>query len=135
MPTRKNAELREKELRLALLRIRHGKARTGAVRVSVLSVAREAGVSAALIHNHYPAIAEDIRREQGKDSRSQRDAKHEALKRERERTRQLRQEISALQLDVQRLSSINEVLHAEIRALRAKGSAVIPFVASRTSLP
>lgn len=132
MPSRKSAELRAKELRLALIRIRHGKARTDAVRVSILSVAREAGVSAALIHNHYPALAEDIRREQGKDSRSQRDAKHEALKKEREMSRQLRQEIRALQLDVQRLSSINEVLHAENRALRAKDAeTVVPLLARK----
>jgi hypothetical protein len=51
----------------------------------VTSVAREAGVSAALIHNHYPSIAERIRQEQGRGSRAQRDAKHQELKVEREK--------------------------------------------------
>jgi len=130
VPGRKTANVREKELRLAMLRIKHGKAHTGATRVSILSVAKEAGVSDSLIHNQYPAVAEQIRREQGRDGRAQRDAKHQALKKEREKNVDLRQEISALQIDVKRLSSINEVLHAENRTLRARlgNEAVVPLV-------
>jgi regulator of replication initiation timing len=78
------------------------------------------GVSAALIHNHYPTIAEAIRQHQGRDSRAQRDAKHQALKQERDRARELRHEIASLRADVQRLSSINEVLLAERAALRSR---------------
>ena len=46
--------------------------------------------------------------------------KHQALKQERERARELRREIASLRTDVQRLSSINEVLLAESAALRSR---------------
>ena len=49
-----------------------------------------------------------------------REAKHQALKQERERARELRREIASLRTDVQRLSSINEVLLAESAALRSR---------------
>ena len=137
MSGRKTAEVRKKELRLAILRIKHGKARSGVTRVSILSVAREAGISAALIHNHYPSIADDIRREQGRDSRAKRDAISQRLKKERDKNRKLRGENSALHTDIRRLASINEVLLAEIRSLRASTGieAVVPFVPRKRDLP
>ena len=118
--TRKTAQTREKDLRLAMLRIQRGRSHTGATRITVASVAREVGVSAALIHNHYPTIADAIRQHQGRDSRAQRDAKHQALTQERERARELRREIASLRADVRRLSSINEVLLTERAALRSR---------------
>jgi len=96
--TRKTAQTREKDLRLAMFRIQRGRSHTRATRITVASVAREVGVSAALIHNHYPTIADAIRQHQGRDSRAQRDAKHQALKQERERARELRREIASLLL-------------------------------------
>lgn len=119
-PQRKSASAREKDLRLAMLRIERGRSRTKATTISIASVAREAGVSAALIHNHYPAIADAIRHAQGRSSREQRDAKDEQLKAERDKTRELRRDIARLRVDVDRLASINEVLLAENAVLRAK---------------
>lgn len=119
-PQRKSASAREKDLRLAMLRIERGRSYTKATKISIASVAREAGVSPALIHNHYPAIADAIRQAQGKSSREQRDAKHEQLKAEREKSRELRREVERLRADVDRLASINEVLLAENAVLRAK---------------
>lgn len=52
--TRKNAEAREKDLRLAMHRIERGRARTGESKLSIAAVAREAGVTTALIHNPLP---------------------------------------------------------------------------------
>ena len=75
---------------------------------------------AALIHHHHPTIADVICQHQGRGSRAQRDAKHQALKQERERAHELRREIESLRADVQRLSSINEVLLAESAALRSR---------------
>jgi AcrR family transcriptional regulator len=134
---RKTAEVRRKELRLAILRIKHGKARSGITRVSILSVAREAGISAALIHNHYPSIADDIRREQGRDSRAKRDAISLRLKKERDKNRKLRGENSALHTDIRRLASINEVLLAENRSLRVRAGveSIVPFVPRKRDLP
>lgn len=118
---RKPADKREKELRLAIARIQRGRAaRTQTTKLSISSVAEEVGVSPALIHNHYPQIAEAIRTAQGRDSRTQRDAKQSALQAERAKARALREEVAGLKLDVRRLASINETLAAENAFLRAQ---------------
>jgi AcrR family transcriptional regulator len=117
---RKSASAREGDLRLAILRIERGRSRTKAAKISIAAFAREAGVSPALIHNHYPAIADAIRQAQGRSSRQQRDTKHEQLKAEREKTRTLRRDVEQLRANIDRLASINEVLLAENAVLRAK---------------
>ncbi|MGG5285065.1 TetR family transcriptional regulator [Pseudomonas viridiflava] len=108
---------------LALHRIERGRAKTDEKKVTIAAVAREAGVSAALIHNHYPNIAETIREVQGRSSRAQRDVKHQDLCAEREKSRALRQEIEELRSKVARLTSLNEVLTNENRILKAKQNA------------
>ncbi|MEX7557024.1 TetR family transcriptional regulator [Pseudomonas monteilii] len=125
----KPAEDREKELKLALIRIQKGRTRTGEAKVTIAAVAREAGVSTALIHNHYPKILEAIREAQGRSSRAKRDAKHQELTSERRKSAAYRQEIEELRAKVFRLASINEVLLEEIRALKAvmTGSKVAEF--------
>jgi hypothetical protein len=110
---RKPSSIREKELRLALIRIQRGRSRTGAIKLTFASLAREAGVSAALIHNHYPEIAEAVRVAQGRASRTQRDEKHSELLKERKKNRELRKEIENLRNQLVRLASINEVLTIE----------------------
>jgi AcrR family transcriptional regulator len=67
----------------------------GQGKVSISAVAKLAGVTPALIHNTYPDLAEKIRGLVGKATRTQRDAKHDALVREREINRALRQELAA----------------------------------------
>lgn len=49
----KPAEDREKDLRLALYRIQKGRTHSGETKITIAAVAREAGVSTALIHNYY----------------------------------------------------------------------------------
>lgn len=117
---RKPANAREKELLFALQRIERGRAKSGEKKVTIAAVAREAGVSAALIHNHYPNIAEAIREVQGRSSRTQRDLKHQDLRAEREKGRALRLEIEALRAKVASLASLNEVLINENWTLKAK---------------
>ncbi|MCK2113791.1 TetR family transcriptional regulator (plasmid) [Pseudomonas aeruginosa] len=119
---RKPSDARERDLQLALARIQRGRAHTGETKVTIAAVAREAGVSTALIHNHYPMIAEAIRDAQGRSSRAQRDVKHQDLRAEREKNRALRQEIEVLRVKVASLASINEVLITENRLLKAKQS-------------
>jgi AcrR family transcriptional regulator len=116
----KNAEDREKDLRLALLRIQRGRSRNGESKVSIAAVAREAEVSTALIHNYYPQIAEAIREVQGRSSRAMRDVKHQDLIAERKKAVGYRQEIKELLRKVASLASINEVLLEENRMLRSK---------------
>lgn len=118
--TRKTSDSRERDLRLALARIQRGRAHTGESKVTIAAVAREAGVSTALIHNHYPDVAEAVREAQGRSSRAQRDVKHQDLIAEREKNKLLRQELEELRLKTADLASINEVLMAELRALKAR---------------
>jgi AcrR family transcriptional regulator len=117
---RKPSDAREKDLRLALYRIVRGRSKVGETKVTIAAVAREAGVSTALIHNHYPSVAEAIREAQGRSSRAQRDGKQQDLRAEQEKNRILRQELQELREKVARLASINEVLLDENRVLTAK---------------
>ena len=116
----KPAEDREKDLKQALYRIQRGRSHSGETKVSIAAVAREAGVSTALIHNYYPSIAEAIREAQGRSSRAMRDVKHQDLIAERNKSQAYRQEIEELRAKVARLASINEVLLDENRVLKAK---------------
>ena len=116
---RKPADTRRKELKLAISRILRGRAHTKATKVTITSVAKEAGVTPALIHNHYPDIAETIREIQARSSREQRDAKHSELQVALKKNRILRDESNELRAQVAKLASINEVLLAENRALKA----------------
>ncbi|PPS31992.1 TetR family transcriptional regulator [Pseudomonas amygdali pv. morsprunorum] len=116
----KPADAREKELRLALYRIQKGRAHTGEIKVTISAVAREAGVSTALIHNHYPNIAEAIREVQGRSSRAMRDVKHQDLIAEREKSAAYRQEVAELRAKISNLASVNEVLMDENRTLKSK---------------
>jgi len=120
MSERKTAEAREKDLRLAVVRIQRGRTKTKVEKLTFASVAREAGVSPALIHNCYPKIAEMIREAQGRSGNSRVEAKRQTIKAERERFRALRAELDVLQAKFALLASINEVLQIENRELRAR---------------
>jgi AcrR family transcriptional regulator len=116
---RQNADNRAKQLQLAIFRIERGRAKTGEQKLSISAVAREAGVSAALIHNHYPDIAETIRTKLGASSRAQRDAKHQELKKVQDANKALNEELGDLRQRMAKLASINETLLLENRALKA----------------
>lgn len=118
---RKTSAIRDKELRLAISRIQRGRGHTTKeTKPTIASVAREAGVSTALIHNYHPDIAEVIREAQGRSSRAQRDAKHQQLKKEQEKNRTLRTERDSMRAQIAKLASINEVLLAENREHKAR---------------
>ena len=90
----------------------------GQSKVSISAVAKLAGVTPALIHNTYPDLAEKIRGLVGKATRTQRDAKHDALVREREVNRALRQELAEARADLAKLASVNQVLLNEVALLK-----------------
>ena len=117
----RNAEMTRKNLEMALYRLQKGRGKVvkGGT-LTIASVAKEAGVSTATIHNRHPEIAEQIRALQGKASRRQRDQKHEQLQRMRETNRVLREENAELKADLEKLASINETLALENRILRAE---------------
>lgn len=87
-------------------------------KLSISAVAKMAGVTPALIHNTYPDLAEKIRGLVGKATRTQRDAKHSALVREREINRALRQELVETRATIAKLASVNQVLLNEMAVLK-----------------
>ena len=101
------------EIQLAI-----AQAQAGQGKVSISGVAKLAGVTPALIHNTYPDLAEKIRGLVGKATRTQRDAKHDALVREREINRALRQELADSRANLAKLASINQVLVNEVALLK-----------------
>lgn len=111
---------REKDLKLAIYRIQKGRSHSGETKLSIAAVAREAGVSTSLIHNHYPSIAEIIRDFQGRSSRAMRDVKHQGLIAERSKSAAYRKEIEEMRAKIANIASINEVLLDENRMLKAK---------------
>lgn len=75
-PRRRSRGKTREALQLAILRVK-----TRGLKLSISSVAAEAGVSAGLIHNTCPDIAEEIRTQVGRGIRQQRDATVAEVKR------------------------------------------------------
>lgn len=111
----------EKKLLDALKRIQHGRTKViePSRKLSIASVAEEAGVSRATIHNRYPRIAEEIRTALGQGHRAMMKKGLETQREMRDRIRELRIEIDTLKVMKVKLVSINESLEAELRVLRA----------------
>lgn len=134
MTERKTSKIREKELRLAISRIRHGKSRIGETKITIAAVAREAGISTALIHNHYPSIAEEIRECQGATKQAKEHVLRSELDEALRMNRELRRENSELKADLAKLGTINEVLIVENEELKnAKKSKVVGLPSKRTT--
>jgi AcrR family transcriptional regulator len=99
-PRGRDREKTTHELNLALSRLQKR-----GTKVSIVAVAKEAGVTPALLHNRYPDFAEEIRKLVGKTTRAQRDTKHDLLMTEREKNRELRDEITGLKEEIRNLAS------------------------------
>jgi AcrR family transcriptional regulator len=125
---RRSREKTREELQLAMLRVKNK-----GLKLSISAVAAEAGVSAGLIHNTYPDIAEEIREKIGRATRQQRDAKAADLKEARAKLKALREELDAAVADVARLASINETLRHEVATLRAATSGKVVVLPPRGS--
>ena len=110
-----------KRIRLAIVRLEKGQPKVveKGRKVSVAAVAEEAGVSRALIHKDYPDMLERIRGNSNKAIQRQRDEKHEKLKEERFKNRQLREKIVDLTEQRNDLASKNATLELENRRLSA----------------
>ena len=119
----------EKELRNALIRLKHGRPKIvdKKRRVSISALAEEAGVSDSTIHNRYPEIAAEVREMIGKAHKVQRDEKNERLKSEKSKDKELRDYIEQLEADIRKLTSINATLsyeNAQLKAEMASGKVV-----------
>ncbi len=118
-PTR--GELTAQAIRQAIVRIEKGRPKVVSPRrkLSIKSVAEEAGVSRATIHNNHPGLAERIREAGNKTARTQRDEKNAQLKELRAKYTALREEhIRARELN-QDMASKMATLVAENQRLRA----------------
>lgn len=105
-------------------------------KVTISAVAKAANVSSALIHNTYPDLAEQIRAITGKATRDQRDEKHTALIKEREKNRTMRAENALLKADIAKLASVNQKLLLEMAVLKGVASGkVVTILRQSTSEP
>jgi len=120
----RGAEATRERLELALVRLQRKD-----VRISIVSVATEAGVHHTTIHNRHPDLAEKIRALNGKSSRQAKDLKHNQLREALARNRQLREELDAMRADMRNLASENMRMHTELLELRAVANdkTVIPL--------
>lgn len=87
-------------------------------RMNISTVAREAAISAASIHNTYPDIADAIRAKGGRGGRG--DAARLEHKQLAELLRIARERLKAAEKDVRRIASENARLVTENAVLRAK---------------
>jgi hypothetical protein len=90
---------------------------------SIAAVAREAGVTAALIHNRYPDLAASIRELSGRQKRDEAAQLRATLIEERVISKALRDENSALLADLRALASVNETLRQELALRKAADGA------------
>lgn len=123
-------------IRQAITRIEKGRPKvvTKERKMSVAAVAEEAGVSRATIHNNYPDMADRIRTMLGKQNRIQRDKKHEALRLEKAKNRQLRTENAELRTKINVLVSKNRALTDELHeTLAIAGSANVRILKPKSS--
>lgn len=124
-PRPRSREKTRDALQLAMLRVKNqGR------RMTISAVAVEAGLTAPLIHNSYPDIAEEIRAAAGKATRKRRAETEAALAAARHDLQEAKKKLKAAQKDIQVLASMNATLREECANLKAKASsnvAVLPL--------
>lgn len=112
---RESPENRMKCLLLAMRKIEMG--RTGVdAKLSVASIAREAGVTPALIHNCYPSIAAVVR---AKRAAAKKGVSQSSAEEVRRKNSQLRKDLAMMKAKVAKIASLNEILTIENRRLAA----------------
>lgn len=110
-----------RSLELALHRITAGRPKNLKAdrKLSITSVADEAGVSTATIHNRYPEIAEKVRQLLNKEDRKLKMAKGQELQAEKAKRKDLNDENRVLRNKIAELVSRNAALEAELDHFRA----------------
>ena len=134
MKEQTKGDLTRESIKKAMLRIIKGtpKVIEKGRKISIMTVAKEAGISRASIHNNYPDLAEKIRALNGKEVRAKTHQKHQKLKEEKNKNQILRSEIQKLKMELAKLASLNASLLVENSNLRAVqfsfGKEVIPII-------
>jgi hypothetical protein len=132
--------LTREEIRRAIQRIEHRRPKRitkERCRMNISTVAREAGVSAASIHNTYPDIAQAIREKTGNSERSVLDAERLERRRLAELLHLARDRLKTAEKDVVRIASENARLVTENAVLKAKLASrrVVDLVATLPRAP
>jgi hypothetical protein len=109
------------KIRMAIVRMEKGKPKVVSSdrKISIKAVAEEAGVSDSLIHKDHSDLVRRIYRNNDKDYRSERDKKHQELKAERAKSKELRGRVAELESQLRKLTSINARLELELTTLRS----------------
>ena len=108
------------KIRMAIVRMEKGKPKVVSSdrKISIKAVAEEAGVSDSLIHKDHSDLVRRIYKNNDKDYRSERDKKHQELKAERAKSKELRGRVAELESQLRKLTSINARLELELTTLR-----------------
>ena len=109
------------KIRMAIVRMEKGKPKVVSSdrKISIKAVAEEAGVSDSLIHKDHSDLVRRIYKNNDKDYRSERDKKHQELKAERVKSKELRGRVAELESQLRKLTSINARLELELTTLRS----------------
>lgn len=125
----KNQAMRRK-LQLAIHRLQKGRSNSVSgqrQKINISTVAKEAGITPATIHNVYPDVAETIRALMGKTTREQRNEKNADLAAAKKLTAALRLELETLAKQIVQLGSENARLiseNAELKAIQYSSNVV-----------
>lgn len=109
-----------KKLTLAFAKLRRDAAKAGKPGPSISAVAREVGVSHALIHNKYSDIAEQIREASGRSPQQRLEKQRTVAKQASDRNAELRAELAGLRKENTGLASQNARLVLLVQNLEKK---------------
>lgn len=101
---------------------------------TITAVAREVGVTPALIHNRYPDVASTIRGLAGRHKRAEMTALKSALEEERRKCGQLRAENGELFAELRMLASVNEGLRRQLAIEQDRSTARIVALPRRRTI-
>ena len=85
-----------------------------------------------LIHNTYPDIADEIRKEAGRSTEQRLKAKVAELEDAEVGLRKVRADLAQANADIARLASLNESLREEVATLKAAASGKVVSITGRT---
>lgn len=118
---------RRKELKLAIARVASGRSKESGRTLTISAVAREVGVSASLIHNCFPEIAEEIRARAGipRTAIKQSESRIAELKK---RNNELRQEVREVRRKLAAIATQNELLAMRVQQLESIEKSRVAFI-------
>ncbi|OFA09029.1 hypothetical protein DUPY_02710 [Duganella phyllosphaerae] len=120
----------EREIKLAIARIRHGRQKRIAKerKFSIAAVAEEAGVSNATLHNRYPALVEHIRQLQQEDGQAKTDRQRSELADLKRQNKELQSALAERTAELKKIAIINLRLSLELKDLRSTRTATVTSI-------